>query len=126
VHIQADRSTHPSHQCHPSTSTNVVDSERENQPNNDTDRYKLKAQPRQVAGAADRKARARSPSRKTAYPSALSQEGPCPGSTQPTIRTGRTLREAVSCREGGYLSNSGWTGSTLASARRPESACDAF
>src|SRR6516165_3019722 len=35
---------------------------RENQRDNDTDRYELEAQSRQVAGAAERKARARSPS----------------------------------------------------------------
>jgi hypothetical protein len=37
------------------------------------------AQSRQVAGAAERKPRARSRSIKTAYPSAFSQESPCPG-----------------------------------------------
>jgi hypothetical protein len=52
----------PPHQSDPNTSTDVVDSQRENQRDNDTDRYELKAQSRQVAGAAERKARARSPS----------------------------------------------------------------
>src|SRR5437764_1952595 len=59
-------------------------SERENQRDNDTDRYELEAQSRQVAGAAKRTARARSPSIKTAYPSTFSQESPCPGSPEPT------------------------------------------
>ena len=76
VHIQADRSTHPSDQRHCFTSTVVVDTRRENQRENDTDRYELEAQSRQVAGAAERKARARSPSPKTAYPSAFSQRRP--------------------------------------------------
>ncbi len=50
---------------------------RENQRDNDTDRYELTlAQSRQVAGAAERKARARSPSIKTAYPTAFSQAKP--------------------------------------------------
>src|ERR1039458_5181378 len=57
------------------------------------------AQSRQVAGAAERIARARSPSPKTAYPSAFSQEGPCPGSPDRRPGPGRTLREAFSCRE---------------------------
>lgn len=34
-----------------------------------------------------------------AYPSAFSQEGPCPGSTDAAAGTGWTLREAFSCRE---------------------------
>ena len=51
------------------------------------------AQSRQVAGAAERKARARSPSPKTAYPSALSQEGPCPGSPDAMPETGRTSKK---------------------------------
>jgi hypothetical protein len=35
----------------------------------------------------------------TAYPSAYSQEGPCPGSTDATAGAGQTLQEAFSCRE---------------------------
>ena len=50
--------------------------QRENQRDNDTDRYELEAQSKQVAGAAERKARARSPSIKTAYPTAFSQRRP--------------------------------------------------
>jgi hypothetical protein len=56
---------------------------RENQRDNDTDRYELEAQSRQVAGAAGRIPRARSPSIKTAYPSAFSQ-------SKPLSRIGRT------------------------------------
>src|SRR5919202_7363 len=56
----------------------AVDTELENQRDNDTDRYVLAAQSRQVAGAAERKARAQSPSRKPAYPPALSQQAPVP------------------------------------------------
>jgi hypothetical protein len=41
----------------------------------------------------------RSPSRKTAPPSAFSQEGPCSGSTDPTIATGQSLQAAFSCRD---------------------------
>jgi hypothetical protein len=75
----------PSRQGHPSPP--AVWKEREHQRDNDTDRYELKAQSGQVARAADRKGRARSPSSKTAYPSAFSQEGSCPGSPDSTIRT---------------------------------------
>jgi hypothetical protein len=77
----------------------AVDTERENQRENDTDRYELEAQSRQVAGAAKRKARARSPSRKTAYPTAVSQR-------RPLSRIGRSYGRArteppgvFSCRE---------------------------
>ena len=82
VNIQADRATHPPCQRHPHLHS--VDTQRENQRDNDTDRYELEAQSRQVAGAAERKARARSPPIKTAYPSAFSQEGPVPD--QPALR----------------------------------------
>ena len=57
----------------------------ETQRDNDTDRYELKAQSRQVAGAAERKARARSPSRKPACPPTFSQKAPVPD--QPNLRT---------------------------------------
>ena len=40
MHVQADRTTHPSRQSHDPTS-NSVDSQRENQRDNDTDRYEL-------------------------------------------------------------------------------------
>jgi hypothetical protein len=72
---------------------------RENQRDNDTDRYELIAQSRQVAGAAERKARARSPSRQTGLPVYVLPEGPYPGSTEPTNGAGQTLHTAVSCRE---------------------------
>ena len=72
---------------------------RENQRDNDTDRYELAAQSRQVAGAAERKARARSPSIKTAYPSAFSQEAPVPDHRNLRPRPGQSLQEAVSCLE---------------------------
>src|SRR5215213_7310644 len=81
------------------TSHDAVDSERENQRDNDTDRYVLAAQSRQVAGPAERKARARSPSRKPAYPSAFSQQSPCPGSLDATVGPGQSLRRAFSCRD---------------------------
>ena len=76
--------------------------QREKQRDNDTDRYELAAQSKQVAGAAERKARARSPSIKTAYPTAFSRkEGPCPGwGPEPRTATGQSLRiQAVSCFE---------------------------
>src|SRR5215218_5219961 len=78
VNIQADRGTDPPRQRHPSPPTMRL-TQRENQRDNDTDRYVLAAQSRQVAGAAERKARARSPSRIPAYPPAFSQRSPCPG-----------------------------------------------
>ena len=62
---------------------------RENQRDNDTDRYELAAQSKQVAGAAERKARARSPSIKTAYPTALSQRRPLSWMTR-NLRRHRT------------------------------------
>src|SRR3954463_7997037 len=53
--------------------------ERENQRDNDTDRYVLAAQSRQVAGAAERKARARSPSSNNGLPACvLPTEAPVP------------------------------------------------
>src|SRR6478672_2810906 len=77
----------------------AVDTQRENQRDNDTDRYVLAAQSRQVAGAAERKARARSPSRKPAYPPAFSQRSPCPGSLDAKAGPGQSLHGAFSCRE---------------------------
>jgi hypothetical protein len=72
----------------------------ENQRDNDKDRYELEAQSKQVAGAAERKARARSPSIKTAYPTAFSQTR-APVSDDPELRTGpgQSLEKAVSCFE---------------------------
>ena len=91
-----DRPTSTPPTSHPH---DAVDSERENQRDNDTDRYVLAAQSRQVAGAAERKARARSPSRKPAYPPAFSQQSPRPGSLDATAGPGQSLHGASSCRE---------------------------
>ena len=98
VNVQSDRSTDPPRQRHPHLHQ-LVDVQRENQRDNDTDRYVLAAQSRQVAGAAERKARARSPSRKPAYPPAFSQQSPCPGSPDATAGPGQSLQRAFSCRE---------------------------
>jgi hypothetical protein len=73
--------------------------ERENQRENDTDRYELKAQSRQVAGAAERKHgleahRAKRPTRLRSP-----NEGPCPGTTDAIAGAGRNLHRAFSCRE---------------------------
>jgi hypothetical protein len=81
------------------TSHDTVDMKRENQRDIDTDRYELEAQSRQVAGAAERKARARSPSRKPAYPPAFSQQSPCRRSLDATAGPGQSLQRAFSCRE---------------------------
>jgi hypothetical protein len=81
-----------------SGTTTAVDIQRENQRDNDTDRYVLAAQSRQVAGAAERKARAQSPSRIPAYPPAFSHRSPCPGSLDATAGPGQSLHGAVSCR----------------------------
>src|SRR5215207_5581919 len=89
------------------TSHDAVDSERENQRDNDTDRYVLAAQSRQVAGAAERNARARSPSRKPAYPPAFSHTSPCPGSLDATAGPGQSLHGAFSCREKRQLGGPG-------------------
>ena len=78
VHVQADRTTNPSRQSHHSPPTRLTVSGRTSGTTTQTDTSST-AQSRQVAGAAERKARARSPSIKTAYPSAFSQESPCPG-----------------------------------------------
>jgi hypothetical protein len=75
VHIQADRETDPSSQRHASPPVKLT-VRWENQRDNDKDRCELEAQSKQVAGAAERKARARSPSIKTAYPTAFSQTKP--------------------------------------------------
>src|SRR5207302_6422066 len=98
VHVQANRTTDPSGHSHPHLHSSNCQSGRTSGTTTQTD-TSSQAQSRQVAGAAERKARARSPSIKTAYPSAFSREGPCPGSAEPTARTGRTLRRAVSCLE---------------------------
>ena len=82
-----DRPTSPTPSSPPH---NAVDTQRENQRDNDTDRYVLAAQSRQVAGAAERKARARSPSRKPAYPPAFSQQKPL---SRIARRYGRTQTE---------------------------------
>jgi hypothetical protein len=73
--------------------------QRENQRDNDKDRYVLAAQSRQVAGAAERKARARSPSRKTAYPPAFSQQRPLSRINRPYGQHQTEPRAAFSCRE---------------------------
>jgi hypothetical protein len=73
----------------PSLTSTIVDSEREN----DTDRYELAAQSRRVAGAAERKARARSPSRIRPTRLRSPNEGPCPGSPEPMAEPGRNLHE---------------------------------
>ena len=66
---------------------------------NDTDRYELEAQSRQVAGAAEQKARARSPSSKTAYPTAFSQQSPCPSQPDPRPSPGQEPPTAFSSPE---------------------------
>jgi hypothetical protein len=72
----------------------------ENQRDNDTDRYELEAQSKQIAGAAERIARARSPSIKTAYPTAFSQtRAPVSDDRQPMPGPGQSPRKAVSCFE---------------------------
>ena len=60
-----------------------------------------KLNPGKSQGRPERKARARSPSIKTAYPPAFSQQSPCPGSAEPTDRSGRSLQPRVSCLEKG-------------------------
>ena len=64
---------------HVSPPRHRVDMQRENQRDNDTDRYELEAQSRQVAGAAERKARARSPSTQNGLPvCVLPKKAPVP------------------------------------------------
>jgi hypothetical protein len=84
MHIQTDRSAGPARHSHNSPPRSALPV-RENQRDNDTDRYELLAQSRQVAGAADRKGRARSPSRKPACPPTFSQKAAIPD--QPNLRT---------------------------------------
>src|SRR4051795_396558 len=83
VNVQADRAADPPRHSHPHL--HDATDERENQRDNDTDRYVLEAQSRQVAGAAERKARARSPSSKNGLPACvLPTEAPVPD--HPTLR----------------------------------------
>src|SRR5206468_6674351 len=86
VNVQTDRATRPPHRRHPYLHKLAVDSQRENQRDNDTDRYELKAQSRQVAGAAERKARARSPSKRPTRLRSPNQR-PCAGSPDPMAET---------------------------------------
>ena len=60
------------------------------QRDNDTDRYELKAQSRQVAGAAARIARARSHRSKRPTRLRSPKQSPCPGSGEPTADTGQS------------------------------------
>jgi hypothetical protein len=89
MHIQADRATHPSDHRHPSPPPHAVVPQRTSGTTTQTDTSST-AQSRQVAGTAERKARARSPPNKTAYPSAFSQQSPRPRSTDPKIKPGRS------------------------------------
>lgn len=68
----------------------LVLSVRENQRDNDIDRYELKGKSTQVdrGGRFDRWA---------SSPSAFSQQSPCPGSVEPKPGPGQSLRTAVSC-----------------------------
>src|SRR5207237_8003283 len=100
VHIKTDRATHPTQQAHHSPPRQCVHVAGEPAGQRHRPIRALSvAQSRQVAGAAERKARARSPSIKTAYPSAFSQRSPCPGSPEPTADAGQSLTRAVSCLE---------------------------
>jgi hypothetical protein len=81
VHIQPDRSTNRTHFVRLEFVEHVA-----NPRANDNDRYVLEAPPGQVAGAATEKARARSPSSKTACPPAFSLKAPIP--VRPTLRSG--------------------------------------
>lgn len=91
---QADRATDPSGHCHPTPPQLVMIGAGE-PAGDDTDRYEVKAQSRQVAGAAERKARAQSPSIKTAYPSAFSQVRPL-SRISPTYELTRTNPQTCS------------------------------
>jgi hypothetical protein len=98
MHVQANRATDPSRHRHPSPPQLELWCGRTSGTTTQTDTSST-ALSRPVAGAAERKARARSPSIKTAYPSAFSQTSPCPGSADPKLAPGQSLQAAVSCLE---------------------------
>ena len=131
MHIQPDRATNPLGQAHHSHLHDSQHTVRENQRDNDTDRHELTAQSRQVARAAERTARARSPSIKTAYPSAFSQSGPCPGSTEATANTGQTSTRSFMPRPAALIARCCFARSGAPSAagrpatRRPSQATSA-
>ena len=61
------------------TSINVVDTQRENQRDNDTDRNGAQSSIQASRGGGRTKSTGSKPIAQTAYPSASSQEAPCPG-----------------------------------------------
>jgi hypothetical protein len=70
----------------------------ENQRDNDKDRYELEAQSKQVAGAAERKARARSPSINYGLPDCvLPNKAPVLDGPELRPGPGQSLQKAVSC-----------------------------